>query len=169
MRCTRHTLLTTTTIGAAVIATLLPAGCSSSGGGCTSQNLTVQNVVLSSITAAFDIHAAAQSPDGKPLSGVPVAFWAWGRPPGQTASVRIQLGTASTDASGRAILKMPPIIQDNVVSTLDGIDGTTFVKVSADGMAGTVNETPYCEGKGSAPVTCGSAGQTCAIVKVPRG
>lgn len=167
MRGTRHTMLTLTTIGAAAVATLLPGGCSS-GGGCTTQNVSLQNLALSKITAAFDVRATVRSPDGKPLSGMSVRIWAWGNMTGQTSSVRIQLGTATTDAFGAATLKMPPIKQDNMVSTLDGIAGATFVKVSADALGETVSDTTYCEGKASAPVTCGPTGQACPVVDVPK-
>ncbi|HET9172121.1 MAG TPA: hypothetical protein VFN97_22010 [Actinospica sp.] len=169
MRGTRHTMLTLTTMGAAVVATLLPGGCSSGGSGCAAQDVTVQNVVLSSISAAFDVHTQVRShSDGKPLYGESVQFWAWGRPPGQSNTVSIQLGTVTSDASGEATLKMPPIMQNYMVSTLDGISGTDFVKVTANGLPGTVAGIGYCEGKGSAPVSCGPTGQACPVIEVPR-
>lgn len=168
MRGRRHTMLTVTTIGAAAVATLLPGGCSSGGASCTTQSVTVQSVTLPSVTSAFDLTATVKSPDSKPLSGVSVQFWAWGTPPGKSSSVGVPLGTTTTDASGRAMLKMPPIIRDHVASTLEGIAGTRFVEVSAKGLAGPIGGTAYCEGKGSAPVTCGAAGQGCPAVVLPK-
>lgn len=160
-------MLTLTTIGAAAAATMLPGGCSS-GGGCTAQNVSLQNLALSKITAAFDVRATVRSPDGQPLSGMSVRIRAWGTMAGQAAPVSIQLGTATSDAFGTATLKMPPIKQNYMVSTLDGIAGATFVKVSADALGETVSDTTYCEGTASAPVTCGPTGQTCPVVDVPK-
>jgi hypothetical protein len=160
-------MLMLTTIGAAAVAMLLPGGCSS-GGGCTAQNVSLQNLALSKITAAFDVRATVRSPDGKPLAGMSVRIWAWGTMAGQASPVSIQLGTATSDAFGAATLKMPPIKQNDMVSTLDGIAGTTFVKVSADALGETVSDTRYCEGNASVPVTCGPTGQTCPVVGVPK-
>lgn len=165
MHSAKYTLLRLTAVSAAAAAALLPAGCSSSGSGCTAPAVTLQNVALSDITAAFDVHATVKSPDGgKPLAGVSVEFWAWGSTPGKPSSLGVPLGTVRTDPSGDATLHVPPIVQGNGISKLSGLSGLTFAKVSADTSALTVAGTPYCAAKASIPVTCGSAAQTCPPV-----
>lgn len=154
------------TLAVIAAATLLPTGCSSSGPGCTSPSVTLQNVKLADVAAAFNASAIVKTnaAGGKPLAGVPVQFLAWGTSPGQSSSVGVPLGTVTTDSSGGATLHMPPIVQDNEISKLSGIAGMTFAKVSVDIPGRTVGDVAYCEGRGSARVTCGSAEQTCPLV-----
>jgi hypothetical protein len=127
----------------------------------------MQNVVLSSISAAFDVHVTVKSSDSKPITGASVDFTAWGAQPGQTGSVGVPIGTATTDATGHATLAMPAIVQGYEVSGLGKIAGTTFVKIGARTAARTVSGTSYCEGDADEPVSCGAAGQACPVISVP--
>lgn len=83
---------------------------------------------------------------------------------GHDAERQLELGTVTADPSGDATLAVPPIVQGNEISKLDGLSGLIFIKVSANSSARTIAGTAYCAGKSSTPVTCGSAAQTCLPV-----
>ncbi|NUR63519.1 MAG: hypothetical protein HOV87_33390 [Catenulispora sp.] len=140
---------------AVLAAVVVPSGCSSSGSGCRSTSVRVAPPQVADVQAAFDVSATVTA-SGHPVAGVPVAVWGWGRPPGQTSELGGQLGSAVTGADGTATVHIPATVPGGALNSLNRLNGTEFVRVSAEAAAATVGGQAYCASKGEAPVACGS-------------
>lgn len=139
----------------ALAAVVASSGCSSSGSGCRSTNVHVASPQVADVKAAFDITATVTA-SGRPVAGIPVAVWGWGRPPGQSSELGGQLGSAVTGADGTVTVHIPATVPGAALSVISRLNGTEFVRVSADAAASTVGGQAYCASKGEAPVACGS-------------
>lgn len=145
-------------VAAAVVVTasvLASGGCSSSGSGCRATSVRVASPQLADAQAAFDVSATVTA-SGRPVAGVGVAIWGWGRPAGQSSELGGQLGSAVTGADGTATVHVPATVAGGDVSSIHRLNGTEFVRVSADVGATTVGGQAYCASKGEAPVVCGA-------------
>jgi hypothetical protein len=110
---------------------------------------------VADVKAAFDVSATVTA-SGHPVAGIPVAVWGWGRPPGQTSELGGRLGNAVTGAAGTATVHVPATVPGGDLNALNRLNGTEFVRVSAEAAATTVGGQAYCASKGAAPVVCGS-------------
>src|SRR6184192_633055 len=113
---------------------VLPAGCSSGSSGCQATAVRVVSPQLTDARVAFDVNATVTA-SGKPVAGVTVEVWGWGQPPGQTSSRGISLGVATTGSDGAVVLHVPALLTAGVASSLEGLAGTDFVRVSANAAA----------------------------------
>ncbi|GAA1968398.1 hypothetical protein [Catenulispora subtropica] len=138
-------------VAAAVV--VLPSGCSS-GAGCRAASVHVVPPHVTDTKAAFDVSATLTA-SGHPVSGANLAFWGWGRPPGQTSSVGTPLGSAVTNAVGTATLHVPAQGAADV-NALGRLSGTEFVRVSVDFGVTRLGGQAYCAAKGEAQVACGT-------------
>ena len=149
----RHPIVTLVASTVLIVASvLLPSGCSS-GSGCKATAVRVISPQLTDTTVPFDVTATVTA-SGKPLAGVNVEFWGWGRPPGQESTVGSSLGVATTGSDGAAVVHVPALLTTGVASDLGRLSGTDFVEVSANAAAATVSGHAYCASKGRALVTC---------------